>query len=152
MKAKSRENEFIFDQKSDQKADEIRFHVLMERRFSSDSKMTPRTWKDNNRFLVHQGGDGGEFFAYVSCERFNEDDASNYLRDRGYVSFRAAGSIDSVSRVIRFERPTDPDICIQLIRKITFDDERLVQYYRGFGVIVADGRSLGKMELHWFPE
>jgi hypothetical protein len=146
MKSKSRESEFIFERKSNK----IRFHVLMDVRFRSGAKLKPITWHANNRFLVHEGGDGGEFFAYRCTQRFNEDEARDYLQGRGYLNFLADGSIDGLQRVLRFEHPCETSFCTHLLERITIDDFRLVEHYKGFEVLASDGTSLGNLESY-FP-
>lgn len=148
MKAKSRENQLLIDGNPVDRFAELRFHVYMygPRYRHSLAMVDPIIWKKNNRFLVQQGAEGGEFFVYLCCDRFTEDHAIKDLEDRGYVNFLAAGLINSTRRIIRFEQPTDTNLSLALLRRITIDDFRLVEYYGGFQVVAKDGKSLGKLE------
>lgn len=108
--------------------------------------------EEKNRFLAHEGREGGEFLVYRHCEEFNEEHAAKRLQDRGYLNFRAAGSIDSSRRIIRFEQPTDASLCIQLLRRIITDDLENLDHYRSYEVFGPNGQSFGRLESHWIPE
>jgi len=160
MKAKITENEFIFDEKSE---GHLRFHVFIPRRNrrwtplreqqNGVKKTNGNRWKeDNNRFLVHQGKDGGEIFVYNCPKHFTEDEAVIFMQDRGFRNFLAAGLINPANNVFQFERPADPDLCMRLLLRITSDDLSIVEHFGGFRVITADGNSHGKMKSHYFPD
>lgn len=116
----------------------LRLHLYMPERHSTGYAGMQIEWaKINDRFAVFERADGGEIYVYHSQRTGLRSDRKNG------PEVIAEGAIDHSKKEWLFSRPSEPMMCLMLLRRIVGDAPEVLRYYGDYFARGPHGGTFG---------